>query len=565
MRSSMIPSDGSSESTTRISLNSKASRRRPQHVLPSSALTPELASSLQHVVRNITARAISSSPGLDFVRLRDEILAASYEAVVSCARDHNASLPINNLPAELLQRVAAFLPFHDRCSAVLVCSHWRAVLLSAPTIWKRIVLDMTYVAPERWSPTLLSLAQRSRQLPLSLELRYIPPDRVLDLSEYIAPMEAILFRVECLSLHAEGIGEGRWNAILCSPAPLLTTLRLVDAWVRPTFAPQETNLPHDLFSSHAPLLNYVLLDGLTLPEDGAAALATTSSLVQRRVYSMSGPDVHKLFRICPRLRSLTLLPTVYLPFAGTLQALRHTLEALHLGACYESSTLYSSATFASIPQRCLIFRGYDQIGERELSALLEREVAHSLRVEWGTVLSWADDEAQLAISLNGKLVAVDVYMSMLHYAAVSLRSCPAWTGMLVTLAVPSDIWYMCSPWSMPALRELDILVRTEHADLESSHSHSGDDRLTLRIMRIEAETSSSCSVTAQSILEFLYDTVAIESLEQLVLRGVEILDDGAKAELHGLATVTYEGVPLRAEVHEDPWYWIFDEDEALSV
>lgn len=507
--------------------------------------------------------ATSSSKRLDFAQLRDEVLAVAYDAAISCAREHNASLGVNTLPFELLHRVAAFLPFRDRCMTVLVCSHWRSAFISAPALWTRIVLDLDF-SPELWAPTFSFLADRSRQLPLIVELRCLSQHP--DLSEYISPMAHVMPRVRSFSLHARGIADGEWDALICCPAPTLETLRLVESFDTVSVTPEACYLPRELLSRLAPILRHVHLDGLSVPVGGISALAAVESLVQLRTWIFHGGNINVIIRSCPALRSLTIIPTVYYMTGSLDQVGLHRLDHLRLGGRAGCAGLLRHAAFESVSRRCVSFLRDVDASATELEYLLTtQQPRRAMRVEWSHIRAWeADDEEvrpRLAIELDGQLLAVDVSVDLLSQVTKGLLSPSLWTASLETLAVPSDIWHVVSQCPLPALRELDILVRPDNTTIDSFEVLAL--KLAVRTVRIEAERPSpDCFICPRLVSDFLGATVARSSMQQLVLRGVELLEDG-KAELHGLVAVAREDLPTREAVTEEPWYWVFDTDAAL--
>ncbi|KAG8919512.1 hypothetical protein FRC01_001264 [Tulasnella sp. 417] len=65
------------------------------------------------------------------------------EAAIIAAREHNASIPVNNLPPELFTRILqmalkdAISPQRFLENSLLVCRPWNQVVLDSPTLWTR--------------------------------------------------------------------------------------------------------------------------------------------------------------------------------------------------------------------------------------------------------------------------------------------------------------------------------------------------------------------------------------------------------------------------------------------
>ncbi|EJD45914.1 hypothetical protein AURDEDRAFT_124370 [Auricularia subglabra TFB-10046 SS5] len=298
-----------------------------------------------------------------FRALHASVLAATRFTLAQRARSLNAYAAVNRLPPELLCRVAAHLPYSARCSALLVCGQWHAVLLSDSSLWNNITLSLRH-APWRWPAAVSALLARTRGRATTLSLQCEAPAYANAAAADVARIvQAHMTHLVELALSLSSTCAAAWIGVLTSPAPLLHTFRLQ---IHPAASPAShcsfemtKQLPGTLFRCSAPHLHHLALTGVLLPEDPCPAVCALTSLAYDRIPHLKPAHLTRVFELCPQLKCLTLTsrphPTdvfAVLPEAARLDELRVAdvprVEAL-LGALCGAQRVCRSFLFNPAP------------------------------------------------------------------------------------------------------------------------------------------------------------------------------------------------------------------------
>ncbi|KIK69214.1 hypothetical protein GYMLUDRAFT_237043 [Collybiopsis luxurians FD-317 M1] len=231
--------------------------------------------------------------------------------------------PAQELPSELLIEIFHFV--NDPPSVIVlssVCSHWRAILIETPSLWKTIFL------PELSMEKLQIHLQRSRSCPLIIRISasYVFNDYLLTLlaehserwEEVVISMPASLYtslssvrgRIPLLKrltfialdsvqpVHFKGIEIA--PALLCVPYPDISfpELRKLEMHTR------EIPLPNFMLS-RAPNLTTLRVSILPLPEVPASSSEVTLPHLRHLILDSSGFPTNLKLRV-PRLSALEL-------------------------------------------------------------------------------------------------------------------------------------------------------------------------------------------------------------------------------------------------------------------
>ncbi|EJD37274.1 hypothetical protein AURDEDRAFT_129574 [Auricularia subglabra TFB-10046 SS5] len=224
------------------------------------------------------------------------------------------------IPNELTYAIATLLPLSMIFRLALVCSRWRDLLLSCPELWTHIHVAFGRSSTDKertsrpvlWEPLMAAFLVRSQDLPLVVDI-YVG-DAIgfqlgdPDCEELIAVsdlLSANMHRVKSLWLSFLFAARHRAAPLpfLRAPAPILKALHL---HVR---SAGDSLAIHELFSSHAPLLKHVELDGkIVIREKPFTNLPSITQLCyKRQEWDRLPSDVMgELLKQLPSLQRLTL-------------------------------------------------------------------------------------------------------------------------------------------------------------------------------------------------------------------------------------------------------------------
>ncbi|EJD49230.1 hypothetical protein AURDEDRAFT_150623 [Auricularia subglabra TFB-10046 SS5] len=182
------------------------------------------------------------------------------------------------------------LPLADLCTIAMVCSSWRDMSESLPSLW-------TYIAPVSSNINLARILSLSRDLPFEI---WMYPDSTAELT----------YMDTCIRDHAARlrdlhVGFGTVDSMTRSdgspafnyPVPRLTTLSMIDHYPLPFVV----HLPGDLFAGCAPLLRHVKLN-VVLPLRCPALASVPSAEVHDTPAALA-----RLFDVLPALRTISLM------------------------------------------------------------------------------------------------------------------------------------------------------------------------------------------------------------------------------------------------------------------
>ncbi|EJD49233.1 hypothetical protein AURDEDRAFT_161730 [Auricularia subglabra TFB-10046 SS5] len=306
-------------------------------------LPPKLAQSLEDatsaLAENLTARGALSDDLEAHAKAMRTLVA---QTIASSFRDWNVAHDrMRALPVELLSMCWSHLPQSDLVRLASVCSSWRSLSLSTPTLW----MDLNVLRLPGDLPALLS---RSAQLPLKLSLSLFGSRDLHDADE---SLRAHAHHIRELSVIFQGCRDWRLTGFELSfrfSAPALEKLSL--AWK--TEGTKMVISPH-LFEEHAPRLHTVTLDGIDFPSSSCRIFCGITRLTMRFRPHALGEGQRSLLRIfaaCPDLVELELGKLAqerYLPSIPVGSKLRRV--ALSFQAIDHLSTLVDRG-YLGLPQ-----------------------------------------------------------------------------------------------------------------------------------------------------------------------------------------------------------------------
>ncbi|EJD48865.1 hypothetical protein AURDEDRAFT_161798 [Auricularia subglabra TFB-10046 SS5] len=546
----------------------------------------EDAAAIEALLHSVLSRALAGgasslkSKPVDFACLRQDLLSLTQGALLSAARNHNRSMPINRLPVELVHLIASSLSLQDRCVAALVCSYWRGALLNAPSLWTQVKLDLKHNT-SLCTGFLVALAERSRRLPLDVQLRcrVYEPEATDDLCEVLSDL---MPRVRSLDLSVPELTSKPFGDVISTQAPILEYARLACIFDRsPPLASTVETLSPGLFGGHAPALRHICLDGVQLAPIGQTlALQTVHSFTQLRLWTFDATVLRPILRACPRLRCLTALPTMRydsdaLTSAAPPECRLHTLR-LSGQPCAASVVQKLCAALPEL-QTYVSFLATGEADEWRLRDLLVAVKCHAARitlsVAWTPTNAWKRENdtssSVLALYINGQPVALDVTLGPFTATLKSILLAD-WLAQLAALAAPSDIWYTIAQCRLPRLRELELFLPIEPCWPLDAQLRTYEP-LALTTLCLTAESplvdGARCGVLFKDVLEFIRVTISLRTLNVLVLRGVTVLaDEDSKLGLRASVDLRREDRPdFPWDVSPEPWCTQFPEAEALEV
>lgn len=442
-----------------------------------------------------------------------------------------------------------------------------------------MTLDLKYDTP-LCTAFLVALAERSRRLPLDLQLRCLIYEAEAA-DELCETLIDLMPRVRSLNLSAPELTSKPWSDLLSAQAPILEYARLGCIFEAAWRGRDARTLSPGLFGGYAPALRHICLDGVQLaPIGNTLALRGVDSFSQLRVYTFDAAVLRPILRACPGLRRLTALPTMHYKADGLAMAfppecLPHTLwlsgrsrvEEVVQQLCGAIPGLRAHVSFLANE-------------EHEDWSLTELLLAHdynalpiSLSIAWTPTHAWKREgdtsSSVLALHVNGQPVAFDVSLGLFS-AALKRVPFVIWVSHLTALAAPSDIWYAIAQCHLPHLRELELFLPMDPCWPLDAQSRIYEP-LALTLFRLTAESpianDAQCGVRVKDVLEFLRTTISLKTLTVLVLRGVTVLADGdPQLTLPASILLQREDRPAFPwDVAPEPWCMQFPEKEAVAV
>lgn len=267
-----------------------------------------------------------------------EIASVAQHALTSRLRQRaqtvNALGGLAALPGLVVHRLAEHLTLCDRISLARVSHALRGHMLRAPRLWARVSATR---------PAMLStVLTHSSAHPLDITLRI----GLTDVGVVVA-LQPHMFRVRSLSITfdnwsgADCLGSHVEN-LLCSPAPLLEKLVLVDADRYSIDAISPPELPDNIFGYEPAKLRELTLRGVRLP-----GRCICPALLGVENFEYRPPLGHRLLSpqvmdgvlaFFPRLRSISLNYDDFMPDI-TRSNLSQTIEEVRLDLAYDAIDL----------------------------------------------------------------------------------------------------------------------------------------------------------------------------------------------------------------------------------
>lgn len=249
----------------------------------------------------------------------DEEIACLMRTVQTLRTYRNTMVPINKLPLEILSHIFTY-GTGLRSLPATVCSHWRAISLQCPSLWRDLIRP--YHSHPEWTALLL---ERSKNAPIRLDLHRVWP---LSDSNKMASLELVLghaSQVEELRIIGELESFSHYLLSFKDPTPLLEDLSLeLDSGFR---GDASSSMVPDSFFPSTPRLRYLSLINCVVRWDGPIF----QNLIELRIIRMpwmsnqgsDGLDVR--FSAAQLLAILETNPTLQ-----TLQ-LENAVQAVHFG------------------------------------------------------------------------------------------------------------------------------------------------------------------------------------------------------------------------------------------
>ena len=283
-------------------------------------------------------------PQFTYQDLRTEIMSSFYNSMTELLRDHNAALPICQLPAEVLASAFAWVPTRDRAALGLVCKFWHEVLYAHPKIWAEVVFHGGYGTPD----ALTRILSFSAESPVHLDVM-IEPHSYLDTC---AAIMAYIHRFVILSVVIQNdlptVARDSVRRALSIAAPRLRVLKIFDQ-------AQFINLSDRYYSflnNNAPELELVKIQcNLTGRNEPTVAFSSVRRVMFSPTRELTLTPLESLFKIFPRIEELSVeydewagLPELEQPLSvpPTLRALVVVPNSVHADAERFLRTLQSS-------------------------------------------------------------------------------------------------------------------------------------------------------------------------------------------------------------------------------
>ncbi|EJD49344.1 hypothetical protein AURDEDRAFT_150568 [Auricularia subglabra TFB-10046 SS5] len=207
------------------------------------------------------------------------VLDQVHRTLSQISHEHNRTVPILQLPPELLICVFDFLPMADALNACYVCRAWNEVIMhGAPSLWSTV-----YSTPRRQG-ALTAQLRRSGSADLRLNL-------VLKRHNWKETDQKLRHN-----------GRAEFARALARPAPLLRTFRLLDAADNYN---SECEDPLPLFANDAPALRFVKMH-VDFKALARTVLPAVTSLLVANTSIMCMGDVGKVSASFPGVESLAL-------------------------------------------------------------------------------------------------------------------------------------------------------------------------------------------------------------------------------------------------------------------
>ena len=235
-------------------------------------------------------------------------------AIIKIKTSLNTLVPMSTLPAEILADIFQIVVQTDRLRAVgtsppyawvaitHVCTHWREVALSTPTLWNYIVL------PCRLQCVREMLA-RSQGVPLSIHHRAVTTRRRTEDLQSLQAALAAIHRVRLLRLFLPWETYRKVSSLLLAPAPLLTQMHVSTPNMLSCIGRAPPVLPLDQPTHPALATLDLSAYSVSWPQ-----LATCSNLRHFSVHyaPFMRPTLHTVAEVLETLRGMPLLETLNL-------------------------------------------------------------------------------------------------------------------------------------------------------------------------------------------------------------------------------------------------------------
>ncbi|EJD34866.1 hypothetical protein AURDEDRAFT_117541 [Auricularia subglabra TFB-10046 SS5] len=503
---------------------------------------------------------VNGIPGVEVLQdVSTELHDALDHELAMCARRRNASLPINQLPPDVLRCIAALAPFNTRADAAFVCAHWRDALTSDQRLWRDPVFTWNGYGADRTSAAAVVRRAENRLVSLAVQS---PMELVSD-SFAVPLITSVLPHLRHLTVDLVPTDDGAWAHIFEQPAPALETLRVMRYALASVYV-----LPHTLFGGSAPNLRQVFLHCSVTPSAPCPAFSNVTTLGYFRFAKLTGGEVMNALTIAPKVERLIAGSWGY-ETASDYGGWTLSPEFKYLSV----QKVISDGIFDALAHRAARVVVYEPLPLYADSLLLRCEPVASIAVLW----IGASD--RLTITLTdadgGEIVIARVKEAFMF---AFIRRHMTRLRRVSRVVFPDNVWLdFCALPSPPAWPEATHL--TLHLALSGQPDAHYTHMFVLQATPLESvlpkvETVHLVHAGSRGNAAGDYLRVAAEHVQRWLPASVRALQtSGIIFSTPGrdtlLSRVTYSDVPQPEEPYtledENEWEWAFPYEEALQL
>lgn len=452
-------------------------------------------------------------------------------------------------PNELVCSFATLLPLRMLFRLALVCTRWRAVLLSCPELWTRIHITFGQQNSQQdlWKPLMAACISRSQDLQLVVDLKVGNNFRLggdPNCVELVAVSDLLsdnMHRVKSLSVSFRFAARSPPAApptFLRAPAPVLRVLCL---HVRSLGIGDALTI-RELFSGHAPKLDRVELNGMiVILGQPFMNLPTITQLCFKR-HDWDRPPNEVLLDLLEQLPSLQRLTLDSQAFTLHPPCLKVLDVQIHVPLKWDAFIAFPNARSVCYALGGIRLHNQWDSATANLEVVLQRYVqrpVRSLEMRLGPPIflqpTGSDVSFGMTVKVDGVYIAVDadwIRDSRLIASTLYLHN-------LERLVLHNGNWVEFMDLDLPRLRELTVyLHRTmEQWPLQRPSSQRPPWALSLlrfaRTLSLEKGAVAPLTLKAEDIATLVRGNFEPLTLETLALRGYELSAPGI-AELRAL-------------------------------